>query len=690
MDKQDLLIEIGTEELPPKALKRLATSFANEIHEGLDKQELVHESYQWFASPRRLAVIVRALATEQEDREVEKRGPAVAAAFDDEGNPTKAAEGFARSCGVEVAQLERLETDKGSWLAYRAHENGEKTSDLLGDIINNALARLPIPKRMRWGDGEAEFVRPVHWVCIVFGEAPTSCNIMGIESNNITYGHRFHSPGAITIASASAYPATLESTGRVMVDYDTRLARVREQVEACAAGIGGNAMLGEDLLEEVCALVEWPVALHGEFDSEFLSLPAEALVASMQDHQKYFPVTDKDGKLLNYFITVSNIESTDPDEIRRGNERVIYPRLADAAFFYKRDSAKALSDYQAQLADIIYQKQLGTLKDKSRRVASLAVTMAEQLGLDKESTNRAALLAKCDLVTSMVGEFPELQGVMGKYYARLSGENEEVALAIDEHYKPRFAGDTLPSQGVGQVLSLAEKIDTLVGIFAIGQAPTGDKDPFGLRRAAIGLLRIMVECELELDTRECLGTAAAQYTDLESAAGCVEDVFEFIMQRMKRYYLDVGIPVGVFDSVHSLAPANLLDFHRRIDAVHKFSRMPEAESLSAANKRIQNILRKSDIAVAEEVNQELLREEAEVELASSIQDISSSVQPLLDSNDHESVLGELARLRGPVDRFFDDVMVMSEDESLKQNRLAILGKIDRLFMSTADISRLQV
>ena len=690
MIKHDLLIEIGTEELPPKALKRLATSFADEIHEGLDKQELEHDSYQWFASPRRLAVLVSNLVSEQEDREVEKRGPAVAAAFDDEGKPTKAAEGFARSCGVDVTELERLETDKGSWLAYRAQEKGQSTDSLLEEIINNALAKLPIPKRMRWGDNDAEFVRPVHWVCIVFGDTAVNCRVMGIASSNISYGHRFHNPEAITISSASDYLTSLEANGRVLVDYALRLSRIREQVENCASGIDSVAILDEQLLEEVCALVEWPVALHGEFNSDFLSLPAEALIASMQDHQKYFPVTDENGNLLNYFITVSNIESSNPDEIKRGNEKVIYPRLADAAFFYKRDSAQSLSDYQAQLADIIYQKQLGTLHDKSARVASVAVAIAEQIGIDTEATHRAALLAKCDLVTSMVGEFPELQGVMGKYYARLSGEDEQVAVAIDEHYKPRFAGDTLPSEGVGQVLSLAEKIDTLVGIFAIGQAPTGDKDPFGLRRAAIGLLRILVECEMEIDIREYLDKSAREYTILESAPECVEDVLEFVMQRMKRYYLDAGIPAGVFDSVYSLAPANLLDFHRRIDAVQKFSQLPEAESLAAANKRIQNILRKSDVKVAEEVKAELLTEDAEVKLASSIDDISSSVAPLLADNDHESVLTQLARLKEPVDRFFDDVMVMSEDENLKQNRLAILGKIDRLFMSTADISRLQV
>lgn len=688
MDKKDLLIEIGTEELPPKALKRLATSFAEEVHEGLGKKDLEHAGYRWFASPRRLALVVDGLVNEQQDREIERRGPALAAAFDEAGKATKAAQGFARSCGVEVENLDRLETDKGSWLAYRATEKGKATTELLEEIINTALARLPIPKRMRWGDGEAEFVRPVHWVCIVFGEDEVNCDVLGLGSARLSYGHRFHSPGAIEISSPADYLGLLESQGKVIADYETRRQRIREQVEQCATSLQGEAIIDDSLLDEVCALVEWPVVIAGDFSSEFLALPDEVLIASMQDHQKYFPLKNSQGKLLNHFITISNIESAAPEEIQKGNERVIYPRLSDAAFFWQRDSARPLSDYQPDLKNIVYQKKLGSLFDKSKRVSALAASMAKQLGTNSEAVERAAMLAKCDLVTSMVGEFPELQGVMGRYYAALAGEPEEVAQAIDEHYKPRFAGDNLPTTTTGQLLALAEKIDTLLGIFAIGQAPTGDKDPFGLRRAAIGLLRILIECELDL--KECLEQASKQYEGLVPAAESIDDLFEFIMQRLKRYYLDHGIPNGVFESVYSIAPTRLLDFHRRIEAVHSFSGMAEAESLAAANKRIQNILRQSEEEPDEGIKEELLEDEAEKRLVKDLAEITHKVSPLLEKDNHAEVLTQLACLRDPVDSFFEDVMVMSENKNLKLNRLAILGRINRLFMTTADISKLQV
>lgn len=690
MNKQDLLIEIGTEELPPKALKRLARSFADEMHLGLEKMNLGHATYQWFASPRRLAVIVRDLDYSQEDREVERRGPAVNAAIDDQGKPTKAAEGFARSCGVTVDDLGRLKTDKGEWLAYKALEKGSPTTELLQELITTALNKLPIPKRMRWGNGEAEFVRPVHWVMVLFGEEMVSCKIMEISSADISYGHRFHHPQAIKIASPNAYLEKLEKEGKVIADYQRRQDMIRASVDNCANNLGGLAVIDPDLLDEVTALVEWPVIISGGFDESFLDLPQEVLISSMQDHQKYFPVKNADGQLMPNFITVANIESKAPDEIRKGNERVIFPRLSDAAFFWQRDIARPLSEFQPALENIVYQKQLGSLQDKSSRVSGLAVFLAEQLSVNTNNVKRAALLAKCDLSTAMVGEFPDLQGVMGRYYALRSGEETEVAIALDEQYMPRFAGDHLPVSACGQILALAEKLDTLTGIFAIRQIPSGDKDPFGLRRAAIGCLRIIIECKLDLDLFDCLQTAAKQFDDSITAVDSIQAIFDFFMERLRRFYADQGISNDIFEAVLALVPTRPLDFHNRIQAVSKFTTLAEAESLAAANKRIQNILKQNESEKDTSIQENLLQEPAEKQLAIALEKISNTIRPLLDKNDYETALAKLAELRDPVDRFFDEVMVMCEDQALKSNRLALLNQINSLFLSTADISRLQV
>ena len=690
MNKKDLLIEIGTEELPPKALKQLASTFAEEIHAGLEKKDLDHGAYQWFATPRRLAVLVKDLVASQDDREVERRGPALGTAYDKDGAPTKAAEGFARSCGVSVEDLDTLETEKGAWLAFKAKEKGCATSELLEELICTALNRLPIPRRMRWGSGDAEFVRPVHWVIILFGEDAVPCSILDVKAGNLTYGHRFHYPQAIDLSFPLEYCEKLEKPGKVIADYEQRQNLIREGVEACAEELGGIAIIDPSLLDEVTALVEWPVIISGGFDNEFLELPNEVLIATMQDHQKYFPVKDKDEQLLAYFITVANVESNAPEEIRKGNERVISPRLSDAAFFWQRDIAKSLAEYQPGLKNIVYQKQLGSLQDKSTRVAELAAYLAEELDIDKENIQRAAMLAKCDLSSALVGEFPELQGVMGRYYALKSGEEADVALALDEQYMPRYAGDELPSQALGQALAIAEKLDTLIGIFSIGQAPTGDKDPFGLRRAAIGCLRIIIECKLDLDLLACLQTGVNQFDPSISAKDVVKPVFDFIMERLRRYYADNNISNDIFEAVLALSPTSLLDFHRRVQAVGKFTVLPEAENLAAANKRTQNILKQNKTKMVKDIKEELLVESAEKLLASALNEINNSVQPLLDNNDYDSVLTKLAELRDPIDNFFDEVMVMCDDEALKLNRLALLNRINALFQTTADISKLQV
>ncbi|MBI1731161.1 MAG: glycine--tRNA ligase subunit beta [Gammaproteobacteria bacterium] len=687
---RDLLIEIGTEELPPKALRRLGTAFADEIRAGLEKQSLASESCRWFATPRRLAVLIAGLAVAQRDREVVKRGPALSAAYDTGGKPTSAAQGFARSCGTGVDKLETQETDKGKWLVHRALEKGAPTTALLPEIIDAALARLPIPKRMRWGSGDTEFARPVHWTVVLFGTEVVPCAPLGVPAGRDTRGHRFHHPGSIPIPAPKDYVRLLRDKGHVLVDFDARMELVSGQVRAAAARENGIAHIGPALVEEVAALVEWPVPITGTFDNRFLELPREVLIAAMQHHQRYFPVLAGDGRaLLPRFIAIANIDSPQPETIRRGNERVIRPRFADAAFFWERDRRTPLAERAPALEKVVYQNKLGTLADRTRRIARLCAFIGGELGADTAAAERAAQLAKCDLLTGMVGEFPELQGTMGRYYAQHDGVPDGIATALDEQYLPRFAGDRLPVTPTGQILAVADKLDAVLGIFAAGQPPTGEKDPFGLRRAALGCLRIIIERGLDLDLEHCLRRAAEGLPDTVNAAGTVPAAFDFMMERLRRYYLDEDTRADVFESVLVRRPTRPLDFHHRVRAVTEFTRRPEAESLAAANKRIRNILRQAGDDDTGQVDENLLKETAERELARALQRTELQVRPLLDRGDHMSALSMLAGLRAAVDAFFDKVLVMSEEEAVRRNRLALLRRLSALFLRTADISCLQ-
>jgi glycyl-tRNA synthetase beta chain len=689
MAKQTLLLEIGTEELPPKALLKLATAFANGMRDGLNKAELEFADVNYYATPRRLTVMVTDLDSAQTDKEVLKRGPAVKAAYNDAGEPTPATLGFAKSCGAEISELETMETDKGSWLTFLAQEKGKPTAELVPEIAETVLSRLPIPKRMRWGSGSVEFVRPVHWVVAMFGTETIDCSILGIQAGNQTFGHRFHHPDAIQLKSAESYLQQLEKTGKVIADFNRRKTMIEEAVDKVAKEVNGQAVVDENLLDEVTALVEWPIVFSGVFDEKYLGLPNEVLIATMQGHQKYFPVVDKENNLLACFIAVTNIESKSPDIIRLGNQRVIAPRLNDAEFFWQRDNESTLANLAPKLADVVFQQKLGSLADKSSRITSLAIYMADLLGADAKLAARAASLSKCDLLTDMVGELPELQGVIGRYYAINNGEETEVATALDEQYMPRFAGDQIPQSKIGQIISIADKLDTLVGIFAIGKAPTGDKDPFALRRAALGVLRIMIEAQLELDLRACLNKAVENYDAKLTNDELASQVFDFMMERLRRYYIDQGISADNFEAVLMRKPVQPYDFHRRLNAVVQFRKLPEAESLAAANKRIGNILKQADKQDNNDFNIDLLQEDAEQKLAKALTSIKEKVNPLLENSEYEHALSELAGLKDDVDTFFNDVMVMCDDEAVKNNRLALLNQLSNLFLKTADISRLQ-
>ena len=694
MSQRDLLIELGTEELPPKALSRLSEAFIRGIEEGLTKAGLSHGELQGYAAPRRLAVWVKDLAEAQPDKKTERRGPAVQAAFDAEGLPAKALQGFARSCGVKMEALETLETDKGSWLVYRGEEKGRPARELIPAIVQQALDRLPIPKRMRWGDLSAEFVRPVHWLVLLFGDEVIDAEILAVRSGRESRGHRFHHPEPLYIAEPAAYAPLLETEGRVVAHFGDRREAVRAQVEEAAVALGGRAVIDAALLDEVTAMVEWPVAVAGSFEARFLDVPAEALISAMKGHQKYFHVVDGEGALLPHFITVSNIESRDMAAVRGGNERVIRPRLADAEFFWNQDRKQSLASRREALKSVVFQQELGTLFDKSERIAALAGLIAEQLGGDRQQGVRAGQLAKCDLMTEMVGEFPELQGIMGRYYALNDGEPAAVAEAMDEQYMPRFAGDALPGSAVGQAVAIADKLDTLVGIFGIGQPPTGSKDPFALRRAALGVLRIMIEQRLPLDLSVLIDEAIAHYrvAGKEFDAKLDGEVFDFMMERLRAYYQEAGIGADVFEAVLAVRPTQPFDFDQRVRAVGAFGELPQAEALAAANKRASNILRQAREAgeqIAESVDSALLAAAEERQLAERIEAVSQAVAPALARFDYTQALAEMAALRDSVDAFFDEVMVMAEDEGLRRNRLALLNQLRRLFLEVADVSRLQ-
>ncbi|WP_250656072.1 glycine--tRNA ligase subunit beta [Alkalimarinus coralli] len=692
MSAQDFLVEIGTEELPPKALKKLSTAFSDGIQQGLKAANLEFASVELFAAPRRLAVRVNQLSDTQPDTNIEKRGPAAKAAYDADGNPTRALEGFARSCGATVEQLETMETDKGAWLVYRSVQAGQKTTELLPEIVTKSLAQLPIPKRMRWGARRVEFVRPVQWVIMLSGSSVIDCEILGHKAGNQTRGHRFHCNEMLTINVPSEYETTLSEKGYVIADFEARREKVRSSVTAIAETVNGQAVIDEELLDEVTALNEWPVPLIGRFEERFLDVPAEALISSMKEHQKYFHIVDNKGNMLPNFITLSNIESKDPAQVVSGNERVIRPRLADAAFFYETDKKQSLESRVELLKPIVFQKQLGSIYDKVQRTSGLAGKIATAIDGDEQLAKRAGLLLKSDLVSEMVLEFTDLQGIMGMYYAQHDGEPEEVATALNEQYMPRFAGDQLPSTKTGCAVAIADKLDSLVGIFGINQPPTGTKDPFALRRASLGILRIMVEKELKLDLADCIDWSIAQHSELPAAAPVEklkDTVIDYMLDRFRAWYEEEGIPAEVFLAVHARRPTRPLDFDQRIKAVNQFRQLPEAAALAAANKRVSNILSKvhaNDLAAT--LNNDLLELDAEKELAAAIAEQAEKVSPLFTAGNYGEALQSLASLRPSIDRFFDDVMVMADDEAVKNNRLALLNQLRSLFLSAADISLL--
>ena len=686
--QENFLVEIGTEELPPKALKTLATSFADNVEAELNQAGLSFDKIEWFAAPRRLAVKVLNLATQQPSKEIEKRGPAVSAAFDAEGKPTKAAEGWARGCGITVEQAERIATDKGEWLVHRAKIEGQPTKNLLNNIVANALAKLPIPKPMRWADKTVQFIRPVHTVTMLLGDELIEGEILGVASARTIRGHRFLGEKEFEIQHADQYPQLLREKGSVVADFNERKAEILAKSQAKATALGGVADIEESLLEEVTSLVEYPNVLAAKFEERFLAVPAEALVYTMKGDQKYFPIYDKDGKLLPHFIFVSNINPEDPTAIIEGNEKVVRPRLTDAEFFFKTDLKQKLVDRLPRLETVLFQQQLGTLKDKTDRIEQLAGEIAKQIGADEVKAKRAGLLSKCDLMTNMVFEFTDTQGVMGMHYARHDGEDEEVAVALNEQYMPRFAGDELPKSLVASAVALADKFDTLTGIFGIGQAPKGSADPFALRRAALGALRIIVEKNLPLDLEDLVTKSAALFGDKLTNQNVVADVVDFMLGRFRAWYQDEGIAVDVIQAVLARRPTRPADFDARVRAVSHFRTLDSAEALAAANKRVSNILAKADAAIGE-INLTACVEPAEKALAEAVLALRTEVQPLIAKGDYTAVLDKLANLRAPVDSFFDNVMVNAEDPVLRQNRLAILNTLQGLFLQVADISVLQ-
>lgn len=685
---KEFLIELGTEELPPKQLRTLAEAFAANFSAELAAAELTHDGVKWFATPRRLALKVTNLAEKQADKVLEKRGPAVSVAFDAEGNPTKAAQGWARGNGITVEQADRLKTEQGEWLLFKQHVTGQEAKAIVVELAAKALANLPIAKPMRWGDKETQFIRPVKTLTMLLGDELIEGEILGVASARTIRGHRFMGEKEFTIGSAQQYPDILEQRGKVIADYETRKATIIAGAQQAAQQVGGIAELDDDLVEEVTALVEWPVVLTAKFEEKFLNVPSEALVYTMKGDQKYFPVYDANKQLLPNFIFVTNIESKEPRHVIEGNEKVVRPRLADAEFFFNTDLKSKLIDRLPQLETAIFQQKLGTIKDKTDRITELAGYIAEQIGADVTQAKRAGLLAKCDLMTSMVFEFTDTQGVMGMHYARHDGEPEAVALAMNEQYMPRFAGDQLPSDGVSSALAMADKLDTIVGIFGIGQAPKGS-DPFALRRASLGVLRIIVEYGYKLDLVDLVAKAKSLFGDRLTNEAVEHDVIEFMLGRFRAWYQDEGFSVDVIQAVLARRPTKPADFDQRVKAVSHFRELEAAEALAAANKRVGNILAKFVGQLPAEVDLALLQEPAEKALAQEVAVMSEALEPVFASGDYQQALSQLASLREPVDAFFDNVMVMADDEALKQNRLTLLNDLRNLFLQIADISLLQ-
>ncbi len=684
---KDFLVEIGTEELPPLALEKLSCAFCDALVSALAEAELGHAPARVLNSPRRLAVYIPQLQTVQSDQTIEKRGPSVTAAFDAHGKPTRAAEGFSRSCGVSVDKLETLKTDKGQWLVYRGTEAGRKAAELLPGLVCLALDKLPIPRRMRWGDKDEAFVRPVHWVVMLLGKDVIPATVLGQKSGRITQGHRFMGTGELSIPEPQRYISLLRDKGYVLVDPKERRQRIEALISHAGEQSGGRPVVHDHVLREVCALVEWPVAVSGDFDRRFLKLPPEVLIATLEGHQRYFPLRHKNGRLQARFITISNIESRQPERVREGNERVVHPRLSDAEFFWQQDLQQPLEAHTRRLESVVFEKRLGSLADKSKRIRKLGGFMASELSADARAIDRAGELAKADLVTEMVGEFPELQGIMGSYYALEAGEDSAVSKAIAEQYLPRHAGDSLPATTEGSILALADRLDTLAGIFAIGRKPSGDKDPYALRRAAIGVLRILVEKQLPLDLHRLMA-AALDCQPVKPAEGTLAALLDFMLERQRSWYLDRAIRHDVFDAVSARHPPSPLDFEQRLRAIQAFLQRPESPALTEANRRISNILRKQDTTPANQVDPGLLQEAEEKALHRQLEALRGQVEARLAQADYAGALVILAGLRKDIDRFFERVMVMAEDEGVRNNRLALLSQLREQFMRIADISRI--
>lgn len=682
MSAQDFLVELGTEELPPKALKSLAEAFLAGVEKGLKDAGLAYASARYYAAPRRLAVQVRQLAVQQPDREVNLDGPPVQAAFDKDGNPTQAALGFARKCGVELAEIDR----SGPKLRFSRRITGQPATALLPGIVEASLDALPIPKRMRWADRKEEFVRPTRWLVMLLGDSVIDCEILAQKAGRTSRGHRFHANHEVRISRPDSYVEDLRSA-YVLADFAERRAQIEARVAELARAENGTAIVPPALLDEVTALVEWPVPLVCSFEERFLAVPQEALISTMQDNQKYFCLLDANGKLLPRFITVANIESKDPAQIVAGNEKVVRPRLTDAEFFFKQDKKQKLESFNQRLANVVFQAQLGTVLDKAERVSALAGFIAERIGGDPVKARRAGILSKCDLATEMVGEFPEMQGIAGYYYAQHDGEAEDVALALNEQYMPRGAGAELPQTLTGAALAVADKLDTLVGIFGIGMLPTGSKDPYALRRAALGVLRILIEKQLDLDLVEAVEFAVTQYGEKVKAAGLAEQVLEFVFDRLRARYEDEGIEVSTYLAVRAVHPRSALDFDQRVQAVQAFRTLPEAEALAAANKRVSNLLGKQDQLPAG-ADPRHFEHASEFSLNAAIQQALQDVQPLAAARCYREALERLARLREPVDAFFDNVLVNAENADVRTNRYALLAQLRGLFLGVADISLL--
>lgn len=683
--KENFIFELGTEELPPKALKKLAQSLMSGFEAQLKNAELEFDAINWLAAPRRLAVKVTNLQFNQADKAVEKRGPAVSSAFDADGNATKAALGWARGCGIDIAEATRLKTDKGEWLLHKATVPGKTLNELLEGFVKSSLKQLPIPKPMRWGANDAEFIRPVHTLITMFGDKVIPVEVLGLTSGNLSQGHRFHHRGKVTISHADSYEAELKEA-HVLVNFDERQSSIKSQMTSICTANNAVVKDDQDLLDEVTSLVEWPVALVGTFEEKFLEVPQEALIYTMKDDQKYFPMLDENGNLLPKFLFISNIESKQPSAVIEGNEKVIRPRLADAEFFYNTDKKTSLESRLSSLESVLFQKQLGTLKEKSERISSLAGFIAGKVDANEEHAKRAGLLSKTDLMTEVVMEFTDIQGIMGKYYALNDGEDAVVADALYQQYLPKFAGDELPTSKEACAVALADKFDTLVGIFGIGQFPKGDKDPFALRRAAIGIIRIMIEKELELDFKELAEQAASLFGDKLTNDNVVNDVFDFMLGRFEAHYRDHGVSVEVIRAVEIKKPTSALDFNKRLAAVVEFAKLPESSALAAANKRVNNILSKNSQSSFSNIDKTLLSEAAEISLVNKIEDVAPGVETSFSNGKYSEGLTSLAALQTEIDLFFDGVMVNDENEAIRSNRYAILGRLQSLFMHTADIS----